>query len=147
MVWLGDEQVLTVATALMARRAKNSDLELEEGEDFIGSRYFPSSLISTCLRNDPRGLLFGQQQPSPSADAQTDFDLSRLRGKKLLLCSGADDNLVPHIVGVPFIEALRARDVEVDERVYKGVGHAFSADMVNDAVAFLVDAVTKGPRR
>jgi hypothetical protein len=36
--------------------------------------------------------------------------------------------------------------VELDDRVYEGVGHKFSADMVKDAVRFLVNAVEKGPR-
>src|SRR5687768_4529764 len=112
----------------MSRRGKNSHLELEDGEDFLGSKWFPSSLISTCLKNDPRGLLFGRAPATPSGETDPSFDLSGPRGKKLLLCSGADDKLVPHKVGVPFIKAVGARGVEVDERVYEGVGHAFSAD-------------------
>ncbi|KJZ73880.1 hypothetical protein HIM_06773 [Hirsutella minnesotensis 3608] len=35
---------------------------------------------------------------------------------------------------------------ELDDRVYEGVGHWFSAAMVEDAVGFLVRVVDEGPR-
>lgn len=133
--------------ALMSRRASTSNLALDN-ESFIGSKYFPPALISTCLTHDPRGLLFGLDPPTSNTSSSTSFDLSKLRSKQLLICSGADDKLVPHEVGVSFIQALRARGVEsLDERVYEGVGHAFSGEMVMDAVNFLVEAVKEGPKK
>lgn len=132
----------------MSRRASTSNLTLENDKPFLGSKYFPPSLISTCLAHDPRGLLFGLDPPTTTDSRSTSFDLSRPRSKRLLICSGADDKLVPHDAGVPFIQALKARGVEgLDERIYEGVGHAFSGEMVMDAVEFLVEAVKEGPRK
>lgn len=34
----------------------------------------------------------------------------------------------------------------LEDRVYDGVGHRFSKDMVEDAVRFLVDAVAEGAK-
>lgn len=80
---------------------------------------------------------------------------SRIRGKRLLVCSGANDRLVPYANSQPFLTLLKdALDgwysdagVVLEDRVYEGVGHSFSKDMVQDAVAFLVNAVAEGPRR
>ena len=38
-------------------------------------------------------------------------------------------------------EWYREEGVEVDERVYQGVGHSFSADMVVDSVRFVMEVV------
>ena len=107
-------------------------------------------------------MLFGTSPiPSgPISDAEQSrlrgiFD-ERIRGKKLLLCSGGDDTLVPYANAKPFVTMLKEavgekgwyRDggVELDDRVYEGIGHRFSAAMVEDAVRFLVNAVEKDPR-
>ncbi|KAL4723644.1 hypothetical protein ACLX1H_009286 [Fusarium chlamydosporum] len=146
--------------SLMSDRAAQANLDC--GADFIGSKYFPKDLVCTCSSHDPKSLLFGTS-PIPSgplsnaeqARLRTILD-ERIRGKKLLLCSGGDDALVPYANTKPFVTMLKEavgekgwyRDgaVELDDRVYEGVGHKFSADMVEDAVRFLVNAVEKGPR-
>lgn len=63
------------------------------------------------------------------------------------MCFGVDDKLVLYKVGVLFIKVVRVRGVEVDERVYEGVGYVFLVDMVNDVVEFLVDVVLRGLRK
>lgn len=144
----------------MSDRAAQANLDC--GADFIGSKYFPKDLIGTCCSHDPKTLLFGTS-PIPSGPP-SDAEQSRLRnilderikGKKLLLCSGGDDALVPYANAKPFVTMLkeavgekgwyRDRGVELDDRVYEGIGHRFSAKMVEDAVRFLVNAVEKGPR-
>jgi hypothetical protein len=138
---------------LMSARAKNSDLDC--GNDFLGSKYFPSDLIGTCKAYDPKGLLFGSDAlPAlPMSDKErsrvAEILASRgcIRGKKLLLLSGADDKLVPHRHTVPVVKILESiGGVDVSDKLYEGVGHAFSGDMVEEAVRFLVSAVEKGPR-
>lgn len=147
-------------TGLMSDRAAQANLDC--GADFIGSKYFPKDLVGTCSSHDPKTLLFGTS-PIPSGalsnaeQARLRFILDeRIRGKKLLLCSGGADALVPYANAKSFVAMLkeavgdkgwyRDGDVELDDRVYEGVGHKFSADMVEDAVRFLVNAVEKGPR-
>lgn len=79
----------------------------------------------------------------------------RLRGKRFLLCSGEVDKLVPLRCSEPFLhwfkQATRAwfkdENVSVDDRIYPGVGHAFSADMVVDSVQFVMDAVADAEER
>ncbi|RGP80553.1 hypothetical protein FLONG3_1292 [Fusarium longipes] len=146
--------------SLMSDRAAQANLDC--GAGFVGSKYFPKDLIGTCSSHDPKTLLFGTS-PIPSgalsSTEQTRLRAildERIRGKKLLLCSGGDDALVPYANAKTFVTMLKEavgekgwyRDggVELDDRVYEGVGHKFSADMVEDAVKFLVNAVAKGPR-
>ncbi|KAK1255419.1 hypothetical protein MKX08_009414 [Trichoderma sp. CBMAI-0020] len=166
--WFGEERIdAGVAivgcpdlTNMMATRAELSKLSCG-GAGFLGSQYFPADSVATARRFDPKGILFGTDAiPAlPLSSAEQDrlrsiFD-SRVRGKKLLLCSGGADELVPYSKGEAFIRLLKDAaggwyadgGVEVDDRVYEGVGHRFAADMVNDAVAFLTRAVAEGPRR
>lgn len=135
----------------MKSRAETSELDTE-GKEFFGSKFFPNDLIQTCLSNDPKGIVFGTE-PTPQVpltDSQkravTTILDRRTKGKKLMLLSGEVDKLVPYANGKPFIDVLKDVAVDVDSRVYKGVGHNFSSDMVTDAVEFLVTAVAAGPR-
>ncbi|KAF9880749.1 hypothetical protein CkaCkLH20_01791 [Colletotrichum karsti] len=150
--------------ALMTDRAQRSKLATYSAEDdgasFLGSRDFPPDLVSACLRNDPKGILFGTGAvPSAAADVSEGerqrlrglLD-ARVRGKKFLVCSGAVDRLVPYSKAEPFVnffeEATRTwyadGGVTFENIVYEGVGHAFSEGMVEDACRFLLDAVRDG---
>lgn len=136
----------------MSDRAKEADLDC--GEGFLGSKYFPRCLLTTAAQHDPKSILF-QEAAVPSLPL-TLKERTRLRqvldargclkDKKLLLCSGGEDPLVPWRNSEPFVEVLRDVGVDVDGRVYKGVGHKFSKGMVEDVVEWLVDAVGEGPR-
>ncbi|KAL7796062.1 Alpha/Beta hydrolase protein [Trichoderma ceciliae] len=166
--WFGEERIdAAVAVVgcpdlagLLSSRAAASKLDCGEA-GFLGSKYFPTDSIATVRKRDPKGILFGTNAiPSlPLSSAEQDrlreiLD-SRIRGKRLLLCSGVADELVPYAKSEPFIRVLEDAvsgwyadgGVDVDNRVYEGVGHRFAADMVNDAVAFLMQAVAEGPRR
>ncbi|KAL6874230.1 alpha/beta-hydrolase [Trichoderma longibrachiatum] len=144
---------------LLSSRAAASKLDCGE-TGFLGSKYFPADTIAAIRKSDPKGILFGTDPvPSlPLPQAEQDrlrkiFD-GRIRGKKLLLCSGAADELVPYKHAQPLIGVLKDaaegwyRDggLEVDDRVYEGVGHKFSAEMVGDAVEFLVRVFGEGRR-
>ncbi|KAJ3529276.1 hypothetical protein NM208_g9838 [Fusarium decemcellulare] len=166
--WFGEDRIDAAVVVvgcpdymgLMSDRAGLAALDC--GSSFIGSKYFPHDLVKTCLGRDPKALLFGTQSvPSSSLPAAEQARLksvldARVRGKKLLLCSGAEDALVPYANSRPLLKVLKEAvgeggwykdgGVVLDDRVYEGVGHRFSAAMVEDAVKFLVDAVEKGPR-
>ncbi|KAF5127040.1 hypothetical protein E5D57_007967 [Metarhizium anisopliae] len=166
--WFGEDRVdAAVAVVgcpdyldLMGARARRSALDTG-GASLLGSRYFPRDLLAMCRGNDPKAIVFGAEAPVPSvplsegerARLREIFD-ARIRGKKLLACSGGDDELVPYASSRPFLRVLkdaaegwyRDGEVVVEDRVYAGVGHRFNADMVTDAVAFLVRAVEDGPR-
>ncbi|XWX01612.1 hypothetical protein V2A60_009640 [Cordyceps javanica] len=173
--WMGEDRIDAAVVIvgcpdfmnLMSTRAAASNMITTTGSgsaSFIGGRHFPPSLVRVCAAHDPKGLLFGTDDAAvpglPLRDADRDrvrraLDRHRLAGKRLLLCSGGRDKLVPPAVGQPVVDVLTdasggggwyAGGMSVDSRVYDDVGHAFSKDMVTDAVAFLVDAVARGPR-
>lgn len=137
---------------LMSKRAKNADLDC--GEDFLGSRYFPPSLVTTANHHDAKAVLF-QNNALPSLPL-THKERTRLRqildsrgclkGKKLLLCSGGDDALVPWRHSKGFVEVLKDVGVDVDGGAYEGVGHKFAKEMVLDTVKWLTEVVGEGPR-
>ncbi|OAA70099.1 hypothetical protein LEL_09915 [Akanthomyces lecanii RCEF 1005] len=164
--WMGEDRIDAAVVivgcpdfmSLMSTRAAVGNLT-PAGESFLGSRYFPSSLVRTTLAHDPKGLLFGTDAVPglPLGDADKDrvrqaLDGQRVRGKRLLLCSGGRDKLVPSAVGRPVVDVLADASrgwyagVSVENKLYEDVGHAFGKDMVEDAVRFLVDAVGRGPR-
>ncbi|KHN93877.1 uncharacterized protein MAM_08237 [Metarhizium album ARSEF 1941] len=147
---------------LMGRRARGSGLDAGDAS-LLGSRYFPRDLLAACRTRDPKSILFGadgEPVPSPPLPEGERPRLrevldARVKGKKLLACSGGEDVLVPYASSSPFLGVLkdaaegwyRDGEVVVEDRVYAGVGHRFSADMVRDAVGFLVRVVADGPRR
>lgn len=144
----------------MTSRARQAKLDTGAAP-LLGSRLFPRDLVAVCAVHDPRAVLLGADTPpslplTSAAQARLGEVLdARLRGKRVLLCSGADDALVPYAVSEPLLTVLKDAvggwyahgSVVLDDRVYEGVGHRFSADMVRDAVDFLVTAVAEGPRR
>lgn len=128
------------------------------GATFLNSPSFPTSLLTTLEKSDPRSILFSSSPiPSPtssslpSSSQQSQLKpllTSRLANKQILVCSGGVDKLVPYACSKPFLDFLKeATDVEkgwwkeggcrVDDRVYEGVGHAFSEGMRRDTVVFV----------
>ncbi|TLS26398.1 hypothetical protein PpBr36_04584 [Pyricularia pennisetigena] len=124
----------------------------DNGASFIGSKDFPPDLVRACEKYDPRGLVFGPRKtPSWPLPVEQEPEAkrivtSRLRGKRMLSCSGGDDKLVPYYCSKPFVDFMKGvqkewseLDVVFDDRVYAGAGHEFSPGMVTDAVKFLVE--------
>ncbi|KAI6264737.1 hypothetical protein MCOR28_000276 [Pyricularia oryzae] len=145
-----------------AKLSKQPTFSTEDsGASFLGSKDFPPDLIRACEKYDPKGLVFGPRKtpswPLPAEQALEAKGIleSRLRGKRLLNCSGGDDKLVPYYCSKPFVEFMKAAqqewselDVVFDDRVYAGAGHEFSPGMITDAVQFLVESTrTEGPRQ
>ncbi|KAG6142619.1 hypothetical protein E4U38_005202 [Claviceps purpurea] len=148
--------------SLMTERHKESPLPTPS--PFLGSVYFPSDLVTEIQKVDPKARLFGAtaapppSPPLPASEQDRLRDLldAKVRGKKVLVCSGGDDKLVPYARSAPLLAVLKDAvrpggwyedgGFVLEDRVYEGVGHKFSEDMVRDSVKFLVRIVSEGPR-
>jgi hypothetical protein len=141
----------------MTDRARLSKLETYtrvNGAAFLGSKDFPQALISSIQKWDPRGVLFSTSEvttnPSPTEQQRLRPILdSKIKGKRILVCSGGADKLVPYHCAEPFMSFLKKAtegwykdgNIYVEDNVYEGVGHAFSEEMVRDAMRFVRDTV------
>jgi predicted esterase len=117
-------------------------------------------LVEACKKFDPKAIFFGTsavpeaRATGPADEGAKRILRDRLRGKKFLLCSGGDDKLVPYRCSEPFLQWFKQataawyaeEGVSVDNRIYPGVGHEFSPDMVADAVQFVLDVVGSADR-
>lgn len=126
-----------------------------DGAAFLGSADFPPALARQCEQFDPKGIVFGAGRDvivSPSSEEQARIRPvldSHVRGKKFLLCSGGEDKLVPWRCSEPFTRFFegaaeswyRDAGLSVDNRVYPGVGHECSDEMVLDAIEFVCNVV------
>lgn len=144
---------------MMTDRARLSKLETytsSNGADFLGSQDFPKALVSSVQRWDPRGLLFGTSEikanPSKAEQARLRQILdSRIKGKRVLVCSGGDDKLVPYHCAQTFMEFLKNAtngwykdgNVYVEDNVYPGVGHVYSEGMIKDTTRFVNDVLAR----
>lgn len=138
-----------------ARLSKLATFSAEDdGRSFTGSTDFPPALVEACKKLDPKGILFGTSAvPAPGTASEAEQKRlralldARVKGKKFLVCSGGEDKLVPYRCSQPFMEWFEdaARtwyaggNVYVENSVYAGVGHAFSEEMVKDAIRFVLD--------
>lgn len=137
----------------MQLRAQKSRLAFDG--PFLGSTYFPVDSIEKCLHNDPKAFLFGtadlESLKLSSSDLrrlQTIFN-EKIQGKSLFVCSGQEDDLVPYASSRPFLQILQSainRDgwythghLRIDYRVYSGVGHDFSPEMVEDSIDWIME--------
>ncbi len=141
----------------MIDRARLSKLETytsNNGADFLGSKDFPKALISSVHKWDPRGQLFGTSEINPNPPEEEQARLreildSKIKGKKVLVCSGGDDKLVPYHCSEPFVKFLKnatsgwykVGNFYVEDNLYPGVGHAYSEDMVKDTTRFVSDVL------
>ncbi|KAG0645182.1 hypothetical protein D0Z07_9267 [Hyphodiscus hymeniophilus] len=135
-----------------ARLSKLRSYTKADGAEFLGSTDFPNALVASVKKWDPRGILFGTSdiQPYPSESEQKylrDILDAKIKGKKVLVCSGGADKLVPYHCAEPFMGFLKNAtsgwykdgDVYVEDIVYPGVGHAYSSGMIKDTTRFVSD--------
>lgn len=157
---------------LMTDRARLTKLRSYDretnGAGFLGSSDFPPALVAQCARFDPKGIVFGTRDvpkvgTSGSKEAPTEINEQEqqereririvldkhVRGKKLLMCTGGDDKLVPWRCSEPFsnwfVDAAQTwyadSGLSVDNRIYPGRGHECSSEMVSDAARFVCEVV------
>lgn len=142
----------------MKDRARLSKLQtfiqFDAGSSFIGSRDFPEALVDACKKYDPKGILFRSEDiPTSAADADQAalrplLD-SRVAGKRFQVLSGGADKLVPYRASESFVNFFQTiangwyKDggVYVENNIYEGVGHQFTAEMKKDAVNFVLESV------
>ncbi|KAF8244832.1 alpha/beta-hydrolase [Wilcoxina mikolae CBS 423.85] len=113
--------------ALMEHRAGKSRLE---AFTVGGSTQFPKTLLDTVRRYDPAAM-------------GVDEAVRRLKGKKVLCLSGGVDKLVPYECSKRFLGELKEKGVNVVDRVFDGVGHECTDEMVKELAGW-VDAVVAG---
>ena len=147
---------------LMEHRAMKSRLKAwraakDLGQTFVGSDRFPSSLLETITEWDPAQSLKDPAQAAKVADGPSVVDTlaeqqwrvirGRLSDKRILNLAGAEDKLVPYHCSAPFLDFLkRARqaaishsdDFELQDKVYDGVGHNMTTEMIQDALDFIM---------
>lgn len=139
-----------------ARLSKLSTYTTTQGATFLGSVDFPPALIKALSKYDPKSLLFSTSEinSTPDVPSQSQYRsiLDRtIRNKRILVCSGADDKLVPYHCSEPFLQFLKNAtgpggwykegNVYLEDIVYPGVGHAFSDGMLKDTVRFVNEAL------
>ena len=151
---------------LMSDRARLSRLQTA-GPDFLGSKDFPRSLCDVVRHSDPAGIVtqdlwsstswdddFWAREPTSEEEKIVHPRIfSSLSGKHLLNMSGADDKLVPYRCSKPFVDWLKNATApgkwfsndqfDFEDRVYPGVGHAFSPEMARDVDRFVVELLCK----
>ncbi|KAK3377810.1 hypothetical protein B0H63DRAFT_478031 [Podospora didyma] len=149
---------------LIADRAKKSKRKTylstngaADGASFLGSSDFPPALVNACQKFDPKGIMFGTSDvpkpsttsPGPADEGVRQILHDRLRGKKFLLCFGGDDKLVPYRCSEPFLTWFKEatgswfveENISVEDKVYPGIGHTFSPEMVRDAIQFVTNVI------
>jgi hypothetical protein len=140
-----------------ARLTKLKTYTASNGADFLGSKDFPKALISSAQKWDPKGILFGtsdiKANPSESEQKRLRHILdTKVKGKRVLVCSGGADKLVPYHCSKPFLQFIKNAtggwykdgNVYIEDNVYPGIGHAYSEDMLKDTIRFVNDAFAGG---
>ncbi|KAG9245281.1 hypothetical protein BJ878DRAFT_541434 [Calycina marina] len=137
-----------------ARLSKRETSVASTGTNFFGSEDFPQALVASVQKYDPKGMLFGASDvechPSASERKRLRGQLdAKIKNKRLLLCSGAVDRLVPYHCAEPFIGFLKTAttgwyedgSVYVEDNVYEGVGHEYTEAMIVDITRFISDSI------
>jgi hypothetical protein len=140
-----------------ARLSKRETYLTSNGTQFFGSKDFPDTLISSVLKRDPKALLFGTGEVSQSPSEIEQRHLrgildARVRGKRLLLCSGGVDKLVPYRCSEPFLRFIKEATqswysdggLHIEDIVYPRVGHEYTDEMIKATAKFVTDTM-KGP--
>jgi pimeloyl-ACP methyl ester carboxylesterase len=122
------------------------------GAAFLGSEDFPPALLHAVSLYDPAGKMLpgifnpvGEDlQPSELALLRMKSAAFALTGKKILNLSGKEDKLVPYAAGEAFLKVFkevvvsdRIANVEFEDVLFDGVGHAYSPDMADKATGWL----------
>ncbi|RKF53169.1 putative alpha beta hydrolase fold-containing protein [Erysiphe neolycopersici] len=141
--------------SLMSDRAHRSGRE-SAGAQFLGSLDFPRSLLRVVQKRDPRGILFGAREVTmnPSEAEQKHLRIlleKKLKNKHILVCSGGDDKLVPYRCSEPFLKFLENASIQwyndgnlrVQNKIYPGIGHTFSDEMLRDSILFVTDHLNR----
>ncbi|KAF1813398.1 hypothetical protein P152DRAFT_394832 [Eremomyces bilateralis CBS 781.70] len=159
-------------TRLMIHRAEKSKLASwtstsPPGTAFLGSADFPQALIDDIRARDPMGYFFSSIDrpdvasrtsiPSNQVAAIAQLLDRHLHGKRIQILSGGSDKLVPYECAKPFLDYFkgavgpkgwaRHTGVYVEDLVFKGVGHEFTAGMAEEAARFVMESMMAAEER
>ncbi|KAF2278996.1 uncharacterized protein EI97DRAFT_431213 [Westerdykella ornata] len=154
-------------TRLMTDRARLSRRKTytessPPGSKFLGSEDFPRALRDAIALYDPAGLLlpdsFSPAKPSELSPPPNQDKLERMRrllkerlqGKRILNLSGKADKLVPYAAGEPFLKVFKqmigedpSLDIQMEDVLFDGVGHAFPKEMADKATDWICGLLTR----
>jgi len=95
-----------------------------------GPPWLPRSLVRVLERDDP-GMILRSTGEFPTA----------LKTKPILVLHGTDDPVVPWEVATNFISHLAQQSNLVQVKLYKGVGHRMTAEMIDDFYDWLLEQI------
>lgn len=143
-----------------ARLSKLADWDAADPDKFLSSKSFSRALCAAVEKYDPAGLIMAElgsvtgddRSREPSGDEKDKISRildQTLRGKRILLLSGAADKLVPYKCGEPFLIFLKqaisgyykAGNIVMEDLVFDGVGHEISPDMVSELIRFVDESM------
>jgi hypothetical protein len=126
----------------------------DQGASFLGSRHFPTALVKSCEKSDPKARIFGteafrQHAESSEQKHHLNHKLSLASGKKFLACFGADDKMVPYRASKWWLDwfnsGVRSGEfvsrIWMEEIIYPNTGHVFSAEMTKRSVDFVCEVL------
>lgn len=110
--------------------------QVQAGIAIIGCPDFLSLMRG---RAEPLGGLTQDKMPDALSKAIRDLDpkVENMRGKRILILSGAKDKLVPFDKGAAFVEELKKVAGSVQVEVYPGVGHRCTETMIEELSRFV----------
>lgn len=90
-------------------------------------------------RAEPLGGLTTDKVPVSLAKSINALDpkVENMKGKRILVLSGAKDKLVPFDKGARFVEELKNSAASVQVEIYPGVGHRCTESMVDELSRFV----------
>ncbi|MCJ1352561.1 MAG: hypothetical protein MMC33_002545 [Icmadophila ericetorum] len=142
------------------------------GATFLGSADFPNALVKAVEQYDPAGFFLGsvkartdENHEHKPSDSEREKLIPRLKstlgGKRILNLAGGADKLVPYHRSEPFLLWLKRAigaggaaaawfpdgNIYLEDRVFEGVGHASTPEMLDVANRFIVDTLEVGGKK
>ena len=96
----------------------------------VGPPWLPRSLVQVLERDDP-GMILRSTGELPPA----------LKTKPILVLHGTNDQVVPWKVATDFIDHLAQQFNLVQVKLYKGVGHTMTPEMIDDFYDWLLEHI------
>jgi Prolyl oligopeptidase family len=103
---------------------------LTESKLPIGPPWLPRSLARVLERDDPGMILRSTGEVPPT-----------LKTKSMLVLHGTDDPIVPWKVSADFISHLVQQSDLVQVKLYAGVGHETTPEMIDDFYNWLLERI------
>jgi hypothetical protein len=103
---------------------------LTESKLSIGPPWLPRSLVRVLERDDPGMILRSTREVPPA-----------LKTKSILVLHGTDDPIVPWKVSADFMSHLVQQSDLVQVKLYAGVGHETTPEMIDDFYNWLLERI------